>query len=287
MAIKLGGGGGSASQINEVVFLNNDADTVTLADERVYLKGGVFETNVATYPLAESKYKSLFNFSVAAQEASAHGVAWDGTHYWVIGLSTDRVYKYNTAGVYQNVSFSVSAKETTPLGITWDGTYFWVLGLSSDAVHKYSASGSYQNVSWSVSAQTTNPYGITWDGTYFWVCSSAGDVYKYNSAGVYQSVTFSTATESGNCKDITWDGTHLWALGQTYKKAYKYDTSGVYQNESFSVAPLTGPEGIVWNSTISGFAVVGQTLDSVYIFQSTNGITSDTSFGGQNYVRVK
>ena len=51
MAIKLGGG--STSQINEVVSLSNTADTVTLADGRVYLKGGgVLETDPSVYPSA-------------------------------------------------------------------------------------------------------------------------------------------------------------------------------------------------------------------------------------------
>jgi len=288
MAIKLGGGGGSASQIDEIVFLNNTADTVTLADGRVYLKGGVIETNLSTYPLADSNYKPTSNFSVAAQDTNPNGITWDGTYYWVVGQTTYRVYKYNAAGVYQSVSFSVSAQETNLKDIVWDGTYFWVIGSASDAVYKYNAAGVYQSVTWSVSAQTSNPYGITWDGTYFWVSDVSGNIYKYNSAGVYQSVTFSTYTEdSANGKGITWDGTHLWTVGTTNDKAYQYNTSGVYQNESFSVVPLTNPEGIVWNSAISGFAAVGRGTDSVSIFQPANGITSDTSFGGQNYVRVK
>ena len=44
MAIKLGGGGGSASFINEIVTMNKSDSVVTLGDGRVYLKGGVFET---------------------------------------------------------------------------------------------------------------------------------------------------------------------------------------------------------------------------------------------------
>ena len=59
MAIKLGGGGGSASQINEVVTLNNTADTVTLSDDRVYLKGGVFQTDLTVYPNAYSDFKAV------------------------------------------------------------------------------------------------------------------------------------------------------------------------------------------------------------------------------------
>ena len=49
MAITLGGGGGSASQIDEVVTLSSTADTVTLADGRVYLKGGTYETTLPTH----------------------------------------------------------------------------------------------------------------------------------------------------------------------------------------------------------------------------------------------
>ena len=57
MAIKLGGS--STSQINEVVSLSNTADTVTLADGRVYLKGGLLETNLSTYPNAFYAWKPL------------------------------------------------------------------------------------------------------------------------------------------------------------------------------------------------------------------------------------
>ena len=107
MAIKLGGGG-SASQINEIVTLNNTADTVTLSDGRVYLKGGVYETNPSTYPLATTGYQYTgFNFSVGTQATTPTGVTWDGTYYWVVGDDTNTAYKYTAAGVYQSVQVLV------------------------------------------------------------------------------------------------------------------------------------------------------------------------------------
>ena len=70
MAIKLGGG--STSQINEVVSLSNTADTVTLADGRVYLRGGVLETDPSVYPSAATitGYTGT-SFSTLSQDAGA------------------------------------------------------------------------------------------------------------------------------------------------------------------------------------------------------------------------
>jgi hypothetical protein len=139
MAIKLGGGGGgSASQINEVVLLNDTADLVTLSDGRKYLKGGVFETTLSTYPDASISFQYLgTSFSVGSQDTAPQGITWDGTHFWVIGYGTDAVYKYTSAGVYTGTSFSVASQETFPSGITWDGTHFWVVGDATDKVYKY------------------------------------------------------------------------------------------------------------------------------------------------------
>ena len=94
MAISLGGGG-SASQVNEIITLNNTASTVTLADGRVYLKGGVVETNVSAYPLAPSSVQAAgLSFSVAAQATTPSGITWDGTYFWVAGSGTGYINKY-------------------------------------------------------------------------------------------------------------------------------------------------------------------------------------------------
>jgi hypothetical protein len=160
MAISLGGGG-SASVINEKKEFNSAENLITLADGRVYLKGGVTETNVATYPDATAAFAYTgTSFPVQSQSMnSPQGLAWDGTYFWVVGRNTDLVVKYNASGSYTGTSFSTASQATNPWDIVWDGTHLWVIDLGNNSVFKYNTSGVYQNVSFSVSAQETIPRG--------------------------------------------------------------------------------------------------------------------------------
>jgi len=280
MAITLGGGG-SASQINEVVTLNNTADTVTLADGRVYLKGGVFETNQSTYPLAFLDMKEVLTFDVSLQDTNALGVTWDGTHYWVVGATNDRVYKYDAAGAYTSTFFSISAQSTSPFDIEWDGTFFWVLDGANNKIWKYNSAGVYQSVFFSVNTQATSGWkGVTWDGTFFWVANSNGNVYKYNSSGVYQSVTFSAASEVTSLQGIAWDGTYFW-VADYYQTLYKYNSAGVYQNETITTEYINGV-GTKDNAPM----VVVQSPRSVDVYGEAIGVVPVINNGGQNYMRV-
>jgi len=296
MAISLGGGG-SASQIGEVVLLNRQENVVTLADGRVYLKADVVETTTSTYPDAPTRFLKTAEFSVAAQDGTPTDVAWDGSHVWMVGQEGDKVYKYNSSGVYQNVFFSVASQTTTPFGITWDGSYFWVNDLTT--VYKYNSAGAYQNVSFSLSSQTTAATGIEWDGSNFWVVAQNNNVYKYNSSGVYQNVTFPvTATSNMYAQGITWDGSFLWVTGYDTAGLYKYNTSGVYQDAFISFTNDTNnPSGVTWDGT--NFWVSSYQVDSVIKFSNaigvkkiatggSHGLTSDMFYlGAETYMRVK
>ena len=287
MAISLGGGG-SASQINEVVTLNNGASTVTLADGRVYLKGGVFETNTSTYPLANSSYQAAgINFSVAAQETNPSGIAWDGNYFWVLGRSGQDLNKYSASGVYQSVSFSVANGGADVKDVVWDGTQFKVLGAA--LILRYSSSGSYSGF-YNLTAQTSTGQGIAWDGTYYYVVENTGsyNVYKYSSSGVYQSVAFSVVSQTTNPSSITWDGTSFWVLSDYADEVFQYNSSGVYQNVSFSVsAQDTSPMGIVSKGgSDTSLFMAGQQNDKVWEYKPANGVSSVLNLGAQNYVRI-
>tara|TARA_R110000744_G_scaffold141185_2_gene252559 strand:- start:290 stop:1162 length:873 start_codon:yes stop_codon:yes gene_type:complete len=289
MAIKLGSGG-SASQVNEIITLNNTANTVTLADGRVYLKGGVFETNTSTYPLAPSSMQAAgLSFSVATQSPNPTGMTWDGSYFWVTGSGTGWINKYSASGVYQGVRFNVSAQMGTNIAdLTWDGSAFWVLSPVYDIALKYNASGVYQNTQFSV-ANAYTPSGITWDGTYFYVINNASgyDVYKFNASGVSQGVAFSVAAQTTNPSSITWDGTSFWVLSDYSNEVLKYNSSGVYQNVSFSTSPETSPYGIISKGgSDTSLFVTGFALDKVQEYQSAIGISSVANLGGQNYVRI-
>ena len=295
MAIKLGGGGGSASQVNETIDINSAENLITLEDGRVYLKGGVSETDLTTYPDATTSFAYTgTSFSVANQDSNPSGIAWDGTHFWVVGAS-NLVHKYNASGVYQNVNFSVASQGTSPMDIVWDGAYFWVINNATSPykrVSKYSAAGVYQNVFWEYNAVTTmDGEGLAWDGTYFWVVGNSTDtIRKFNAAGVDQGVSYSVAAQATNPKGITFDGTYLWVVGTASGKAHKYNTSGVYQNESFAVnSQDTSAQGIV--SIGTALWTIGKTTDSAYKYQNQIGVNSVSSgyglLGQQNYVRIK
>lgn len=292
MAISLGGGG-SASVINEVVYLNNTANTVTLADGRVYLKGGVAETTVASYPDATSSFGyqgTTFSVSQASRPA---GLAYDGSHLFVLDrLGTPTVKKYTTAGAYvtsYTVADAGGSNETS--GIVWDGTNFWILNGSEDRVYKYNSSFAYQNVNFSTASQiSTQPRGIAFDGTYLWICSDSttnSRAYKYNTSGVYQNENFLVGTQETFPWGITWDGSHFWVVGNNTKKAYKYTAAGVYTGLNFSFDSSVYSTGIVKAGT--DFYILDYSGQSIkkfppqILFDSNN-----TPAGvGQNYVRIK
>ena len=278
---------GSASQVNETININSAENLITLADGRVYLKGGVNSTDLTTYPDATAgmAYSGTeFSISQVNQPAS---MTWDGNFFWVLNnTSTEAVHKYNASGVYQNVSWTTG---NDPRGIIWDGNHFVVI-LSDGNVYKYNSSGVYANVTFSVANQTSSgASGIAWDGNSFWITDYNSDnVFKYNSSGVYQNFDFSVSSQDTVPRDITYDGTYLWVLGDITDKAYKYNTSGVYQNDSFSVgSQSTRAEGIVWVS--SAFYVASYNNQKVFKYQNQIGIGSQggTEYGNQNYVRIK
>tara|TARA_Y100000389_G_C17362518_1_gene464539 strand:+ start:129 stop:1001 length:873 start_codon:yes stop_codon:yes gene_type:complete len=290
MAIKLGGGGGSASQIDEVVYLNNDADTVTLDDERVYLKGGVYETTVSTYPLAKTSFKYLgTNFTTAAQDTTPQGITWDGTYFWVGGSNSTKVLKYNSSGVFVS-SFSVSSQVATVKGVINDGTYIWVLDSYTNKVHKYSQAGVYQNVFWTFS-EGTESKGLTFDGTHVWVSNQStgyADHYKYTVAGVYTNVTWSSYAQYDYGRTLAWTGTHFW-VADANGLISEYTSAGVYTGKTMNVNPPTSSlAGITYKD--GSLFLLSNSGGPVYELAPTIGIGSNNiavAGVGQNYVRVK
>ena len=138
-------------------------------------------------------------FSISAQEATPHGIAFntDGTKMFIVGRAGVDVNEYvlstgfdvSTASYSQN--FSVSSQEADPLGIAFnsDGTKMFITGDSNDAVFQYNLStgfdvstASYASITFSVSSQDTNPNDIAFssDGTKMFIIGASGDsVYQY------------------------------------------------------------------------------------------------------------
>ena len=293
MAISLGGGG-SASVINETININSTENLITLADGRVYLKGGVTSTDLATYPDATGGFAYTgTSFSTAGQASDESDIGWDGTYFWVLDRGNSRVYKYNDSGVYQSVSFSVSSQDTLMWGIVCVGSDFYTCGAQNRKVYKYNSAGNFQS-DFSVLSEGPYSYGLTYDGTHLWVINSDGSsgvyAHKYTTAGTYQNVSFKLSDEDSSPHGIAWDGTSFWMSGRTNDSVYKYSAAGVYQSVSFSAASQgTSPHGLVWDG--SALWTVDDSSSAVFKYQNQIGVNSVSSgsaaAGQQNYVRIK
>jgi len=112
-------------------------------------------------------------FSAISQAGTVVDLSTNGTHFWILDQFTQRVYRYNSTGNYDNWNFSVS-EVSSPTGLFFNGTYFWVSGWSN-RVYRYAYNQTYDNYSydgWNFPAGTGNtniPSAISFDGIYFWI----------------------------------------------------------------------------------------------------------------------
>jgi len=300
MAISLGGGG-SASVINEVVYLNSTENLITLADGRVYLKGGVASTDKATYPDATAAI-SYTGDSWSANHGNSNlprGLAFDGTYYYVIDSYYAYVKKYSVNssgnGVYTNIEWLTYNQMATPSGMVWDGTHLCILDSNNarNGVYKYTTTGTYVS-SFLANANNTSNYanhqGITFDGTDYWIVSQGFNrVYKYNQAGVYQNFSFDISGKETTAHGITWDGSYLYVIGTQNNSFLKYDRTGTFLGHLTSVYPQdTSVTDICHDGT--QFLMVGNTNKTVYRYDDNIGIGSNNiavAGVGQNYTRIK
>ena len=290
MAISLGGGS-AFTAINEKKEFNSNANLITLADGRVYLKGGVTETDTTTYPDATAglAYTGT-SFSTASQMSAESGIAYVGGYLWVIGKTNNTVYKYSTGGVYQNVSFSVASDDTDMFGLTGrDNLEFLACGTQNDKVYRYNSSGGLVS-SFSIAAQTTTCKGLAWDGSYVWVVSSNGSastIHKYDISGTYQNVVYTITAQDNSAQGITWDGSFFWVCGRQNNSLYQFTAAGVYTGSTKSVAAQgTRPVGITFAD--SAYWVVDETANGVYKYQNQIGCGDRLEGTGNNlYTRIK
>ena len=190
------------------------------------------------------------NFSVASQETTPSGFAWnnDGTKMYVCGTSSQAVNEYTcstpyyvtTATYVQN--FSVASQAATPWGVAFnlDGTKMFVLGNGTDAVYEYAlstgfdvSSASYTD-SYSVTAQSTYPMGLDFnpDGTKMYISDNGAqgiNEYSLSAAFDVSSASFSQLFSTSALElypaglAFNADGSKMFWLGYTAKDVFEYD----------------------------------------------------------------
>lgn len=251
-------------------------------DVNEYTLSTAFDVSTASYSQ---------NFSVAAQETSPFGLAFntDGTKMFVCGWSGVDVNEYSLSTGFDVSTasftqlFSVSVEITNPSGIAFnaDGTKMFVVDAGGLDVNEYTLSTGF-NVStalfvdaFSVAAQDTSPLGIAFNtaGTKMFIVGSTGaDVNEYDlstgfdvSTAVY-STLFSVAAQDTSPRGISFntDGTKMFVVGATGTDVNEYTLS-------FSLALGTGS----FASTD-----VGKTInvnDGVLVLTATDGSIVETT----------
>ena len=111
------------------------------------------------------------SFSLNSGNTSPKDIVTDGANLWVVNDSTtDKVFKYTTAGSLVSSWTITTSGATSPTGITIDPanvSNIWIVDSGTDRVYQYNAAASLANgsskaadVSFALAAGNTNPQGI-------------------------------------------------------------------------------------------------------------------------------
>ncbi|MEL7145060.1 MAG: hypothetical protein AAFO69_01725, partial [Bacteroidota bacterium] len=190
----------SATQL-DIVFEENSISDITInpSGSRLYFVGTtsdrVWEVVLDQPFELSSAFISGATLDIAEEEVSPTGLRWsaDGFRLFVIGSTTDRIFRYDattpfdlSSATYSGVSIPVSDVETAPNAIEFnvDGTKMFVLGQSSDMIHTFNLATAFDistavnaGVSISLASFDTTPTGlfINREGTKMVVAGSTND----------------------------------------------------------------------------------------------------------------
>lgn len=89
-----------------------------------------------TYKIDTESGEELFSFDNPAQDAGAKGLAWDGSHLYIMGWGDQTIYRVTTQG---ELLSTIVLQGDGGGGLTWDGNSFWV--PAGKKLVQYSAEG--------------------------------------------------------------------------------------------------------------------------------------------------
>jgi hypothetical protein len=179
------------------------------------------------------------------------GVAFDGTHIWVVNKFTDSVTWFNP-------SLNPPLKFTVPVGvgpsqIAFDGANLWVTNELGGTVTKLSAAGVHLGTF----PVGQRPDGIAFDGANIWVADELGNrVTKLSAADGTDLGTFPVGDHP---QAVAFDGTNIW----------------VANTGDDTVTKLRAADGAhLGTFSTGGDAPVGLAFDGAYMWVTNAG--SDT-----------
>ncbi|MCA9754886.1 MAG: choice-of-anchor D domain-containing protein [Candidatus Eisenbacteria bacterium] len=162
-----------------------------------------------------------------------HGVAWDGTGFWVAGdFGKDFLYKVDLSGAFVD---TIPTPTDAVGGLSWNGTQLVVTSYypnpTAGILLVDPADGSTQGT---IPTQGTQPYGIAYDfGTStYWngmddLESDPERIWNLDGVG---AVISSFETPNTSPKGVALGGGYMWVIantiGQSGRSIFKIDLSG-------------------------------------------------------------
>ena len=254
--------------------------TLALVGFAAVLDGTPFNKN---YVLAEGKVKTVpgttglaASYDISADVQICAGLCSDGTNYYVVSYTDEKIVKYTKAFVWV-AEYDISGDVGEPYGIAYNGTNFFVTSQGDDKVYEYNSAfalqGSYDlsgdvdeltliayligdfyvadladhvflynsafelQDEWDLSAYLSTNSGMTYRNGYFWITSLNDDkVFKFSTSFVYQDEYIDTSGEMAACYGFSWIDGCFLASSGAAEIIYRYLETGTYFSDDLSLA---------------------------------------------------
>ena len=151
------------------------------------------------------------------------GITNAGSDFYVLDPEDDRVYKYNSAGVYQSNFEVYSQGSLGAYAITSNETHLFVIDKDDNEVDIYAVSGGAYLSSWSYS-NLPLVYGSDFCNDQIWMINTSGTVCNYTVTGTEGDCY--NLEEVGSASSLACDGETFWVGDNDANliKVYNYTT---------------------------------------------------------------
>jgi streptogramin lyase len=145
---------------------------------------------------------------------SPEGLAWDGSHLWVVDGETQLLYQVDPATGEPVRELEIETRQ--PRGIAWDGENLWVVDEEAGIILRLDPETGEETGSIEApKLDIEGPWSITdltWDGTFLWVAISAGWCSSYNCVDPESGEVVVSFFPQCDPRGLASNGTHLWTI---------------------------------------------------------------------------
>jgi len=246
------------------------------ADINEYTLSTAFNVSTASF---------VDSFSVSSQDSDPRGLSFnsDGTEIFMVGQSSQAIYKYSLATAYDIStasladSFSIAAQETAPTGIAFStgGAQMFVSGTTGDDVNEY----SIQSITLLAGYHAAHTTAST-DTTYWTDINSMTANQAAGSGNVYYCIstddrtTWTVIDNTDGERDIVRNNAGTWQYNSNATYASETWANGTTNTELATIAQaMTGASSAV------GYQLATASYDSV----SFNASAQETNIFGLTF----